>query len=75
MTGDLDLMISSHSRSVEGLLTKLTNLLSDKGYLRYKLWHSSKVKKPKRTSFKGMSKEEDQNFDTLEKVHFRAFGF
>jgi hypothetical protein len=75
LNGDLDIIISSHSGSIQGLLNKLTERFSDMGYLKYKLWHSSEVKPHKKANLGRSSVGKKQVFDGLEKVNFYLLVF
>jgi len=65
--GDVDLIISSEKvEKMRGFLSKLTQRLIEKDYLKHRLWHSAEIKKfnhIERPSVGGR-----QQFDNFEKV-------
>lgn len=54
---------------MQGLLNKLLNILTEQGYIKHKLWHSSELtdRKQRNTSTKLVGSR--QKFDDFEKVN------
>jgi hypothetical protein len=65
--GDVDLIISSkRPESMTGFLNKLTRHLTEKNYIKHKLWYSTEIKKS--CHVEKPSAGGKQVFDTFEKV-------